>query len=82
MTTALALMTLAAGAAAVVRQLAANHRRVTAWPGADDASDRDAARVRADLTAALPDAPAATRPRLLQGAAAGRRATAPTTRAA
>lgn len=50
MTTALAVLALTALVAAVVAGLESNHRRATAWPAADDASDRDAVRLRADLT--------------------------------
>jgi hypothetical protein len=82
MTTALVLTVLLAGAVAVVRRLDANHRRVTTWPRSDDASDRDAARVRADLTAARTHASAVQRPRLVHAATVGRRAAPPTPRAA
>lgn len=83
MTTALVLIILVLAAVAVVRQLGANHRRVTAWPALDDARDRDAARVRGDLAATRP-APVRglARPRVVTGEVTGRRTAPPAAHAA
>ena len=83
MTSALVLLALASGAAAVISRLGTNYRRATAWPTTDDGSDRDTARLAADVTAAR----SATdqepvRPRALPGSATGRRAVPPSVRAA
>lgn len=60
----LAILALFLLLAAVLVRLEVNHRRVTAWPAARDAPERDSVRLRADLAGVSGrSAPAPVRPR-------------------